>query len=161
MTERFHITREDKTTVRCPQCHQTKTVDVAAYRHIEKTVKVRCRCTCGHLFMGVLDKRGQFRKETNLPGSYRTVESRCSASGLLTVRNISRTGLKLFLNANPGLVAGDSIRVKFSLDDAARSLVEKDVVVRKIDGLEIGTEFAQPLHNSSPGERALGFYLLS
>jgi hypothetical protein len=159
MTERIHIGHDDKATIRCPQCLRSKTIDVSSYKTIERTVRIKCRCTCGFTFSGVLEKRGAYRKATNLAGSYRAIQSRVDAAGLITVKNISRTGLKLSMTANPGLALGDTIRVSFNLDDAARSQIQKIVVIRKIDGLELGTEFAEPLHNSNPGDRALGFYL--
>ena len=77
----------------------------------------------------------------------------------MTVVDISRGGLQLQLNQAPRFKIGDTIYVEFSLDDQLRTLIEKDVVVRKIDGNKIGTEFLTALHNSNPADKALGFYL--
>ena len=55
---------------KCPQCNKAKTMDVSYYLDLEKVIKVNAKCPCGNQFKSMLEKRKQYRKETNLPGSF-------------------------------------------------------------------------------------------
>ena len=76
----------------------------------------------------------------------------------MTVIDLSRTGLKLRLQDDRHLKPGDRLLVAFQLDDLKGSEIRKEVVVRKVDGREIGLEFASQ-DPSDPNMKAIGFYL--
>jgi hypothetical protein len=105
-----------------------------------------------------LEKRKKYRKETNLPGSFvHLVDGRQVGSGLMTVKDVSTTGLKIQINARHNFIVGDVILVEFNLDDSHRTLIKKKVIARNIFGQNIGTEFAP----TEAIDKALGFYLFS
>jgi hypothetical protein len=158
MMEKVYITSRQMATFICPKCQKSKTVNVSQYADLDKIVKVNVRCPCGYTYTSILEKRKKYRKLTNLHGSYtRIVDGKEAEGGLMTVRDLSTTGMKLQINGDHGCAAGDVIKVEFYLDDTQRSLIIKKVIIRNIIGSEIGTELAP----TEAVDKALGFYLFS
>jgi len=157
MIEKVYITSKQTATFACPVCRKSKTVDVSQYAALDKIVKVKVKCPCGYAYISILDKRRQYRKETNLHGSYtRIVNGREAGGGLMTVKDLSTGGLKLQINENYGCAAGDVFKVEFHLDDTRRSLIKKKAIVRNTYRQTAGMEFAP----NEAADKALGFYLL-
>ena len=157
MTERVYISSTQKATFVCPKCQKSKTVDVSKYAVSGKTIKVNIKCPCGYAFTTVLEKRKRYRKQTNLPGSYHRYDAgKQMEGGLMTVRDLSTTGMGLRINEDHNLEPGDVIVAEFHTDDAQRAFIKKKAVVRSVKGPIIGTEFA-PMERE---DKALGFYLL-
>jgi len=158
MTEKIFITSKQMATFICPKCQKSKTVNVSKYASLDKIVKVKVTCPCGYGYTSILEKRKKYRKETNLPGSFvRLVDGRHVGGGLMTVKDLSTSGLKIQINSQHNCIVGDVILVEFSLDDSHRTLIKKKVIVRNIVGHNIGTEFAP----TEAIDKALGFYLFS
>jgi hypothetical protein len=158
MIEKVYITSKQMATFVCPNCEKSKTVNVSQYADLDKIVKVNVKCPCGHMYTTILEKRKKYRKETKLHGSYtRIVDGKEVESGLMMVRDLSTTGMKLKINGHHGCAVGDVIQVEFHLDDNQRSLIKKKVIIRNINGTEIGTGLAP----TEALDKALGFYLFS
>ncbi len=158
MTEKVYISSTKMATFVCPKCHKSKTVNVSKYAAFDKNVKVSVRCPCGYAYVSLLEKRKRYRKETNLPGSYRRyVDGKQRGGGLMIVKDLSTLGMKLQIDADNDCEVGDVIQVEFHTDDAQRAFIKKKVIIRSINGPIIGTEFA-----STEGiDKALGFYLFN
>ena len=158
MTEKVYITSKQMATFICPQCQKSKTVDVSKYANLDKIVKVKVTCPCGYGYTSILEKRKKYRKKTNLPGSFtRLIDGRRVGGGLMNVKDLSTSGLKIHTNAQHNCSVGDLVLVEFSLDDSHRTLIKKKVIVRNVVGQYIGTEFAP----TEAIDKALGFYLFS
>ena len=107
------------------------------------------------LFSKILKR---FRKETHLSGTYvHFVNGQPQGKGTMTVKDLSTNGMKLVLTGSGTIAPGDQLKIKFRLDDAQRSLVQKKVVVRNVGDNFVGTEFAA----TDTLDKALGFYLRS
>jgi hypothetical protein len=76
--------------------------------------------------------------------------------GLMTVKDVSATGLKLKTNVAQNFAIGDRMQVEFHLDDRNRTLIKKRVIVRYQNGPFVGGEF----ESTEAPDKALGFYLL-
>jgi hypothetical protein len=147
MTQKVYITQNNLVTFTCPKCEQPRVVDLADHPELEKTDKAKVKCPCGHKYSVSIERRKQYRVATNFAGEFRQiVDNGETDRGLMTVIDMSRTGLKIRLN------------VEFRLDDAQRTLIQKEVVIKKIFGLELGVEFTS-IHPSNHSDRALGFYM--
>ena len=158
MTEKVYVTSKQMATFICPLCQKSKTVNVSKYASLDKMVKVKVTCPCGYGYTSMLEKRKKYRKATNLPGSFvHLVEGRPARGGLMKVKDLSTSGLKIHVNTEHHCAVGDIIQVEFSLDDNHRTLIRKKVIVRNLVGQNIGTEFAP----TEPIDKALGFYLFS
>ena len=158
MNEKVYITSKQMATFICPKCQKSKTVNVSKYANLDKIVRVTVTCPCGHAYTSILEKRKKYRKETNLPGAYlRVVEGKKIGNGLMRVRDLSNTGMKLQINGEHDCTIGDVLEVEFRLDDTHRTLITKRVIIRNIMGSYIGTELAP----TEAVDKALGFYLFS
>ena len=158
MTEKVYITSQQMATFVCPKCSRSKTVNVSEYTSLEKLIRVNVKCPCGHAYTSILEKRKQYRKKTNLAGTYiHFIDGRPINRGVMTVEDISATGMKLRLNAALSSSIGDHLDVEFNLDDNNRTLIKKHVIIRNIYGTSLGVEFGP----AEALEKALGFYLFS
>lgn len=155
------ITSDGQATFVCPACAHSRTVDVARNAKLARASRVRVKCPCGHHYPVILERRQFFRKAVNFSGSFfQTVNGRHVGRGEMAVLDLSRTGLRIRLNENRPLQIGDTLLVEFHLDDRQHSLIRKESVVRRIDGFDLGTEFAAP-GVTDANTRAIGFYLAS
>jgi predicted RNA-binding Zn-ribbon protein involved in translation (DUF1610 family) len=153
MSQKAFIAKDNTATFVCPECQKSKTADVSKYKHIEKAVRVKFKCPCGHSYSVLLERRKHIRKHLNLSGMF--INKRNSKKGNITITDLSRSGLRLKLNFSQDLKPGDKLDLEFTLDDKVRSLVKKEVVVRSVNDLSVGVEFIHSEHFDK-----LGPYLL-
>jgi Zn ribbon nucleic-acid-binding protein len=147
---------QNMATFVCPECQKAKTIDVSQYKDIDKAVRVKCRCACGHSYTVLLERRKFYRKEADLPGIYNLPAKK--RKGNMLVKNLSRNGLKLELTRPESFKIGDKLVVEFRLNDSKKTLITQEVVVRSIEGKYIGTEFCS-MNPTDPANKALAFYL--
>lgn len=158
MVQKVFITNKNTATFVCPECGNTSIANVSRYAAIDKKVTVNCKCICNHTFEVSLEKRRQYRKETDLPGVFYFDMGRGDVGkGNMKVVDISSTGLKLKLNVERHFNGGEKLLVEFHLDDKRHTFIKKEVIVRNSHKNLVGTSFA-PLEGDDP---ALGFYLMS
>lgn len=140
---------------RCPCCGRMRTFDPAAFGEPPPR-RFRLRCGCGAEAVVRLEKRRCYRKEVDLPGQYlHYVDGRPQGKGTMRVRDLSTRGMKLFVDGRERFAPGDLLKVVFHLDDAARSRLEKKLIVRNVNPPYVGAEFAP----TEVLDKALGFYL--
>lgn len=160
MVEKVFLTKNNTATVICPNCNLSKTADVSTYKDINKQARINVKCKCGHSFSVMLDRRESYRKDIELPGNYIYMSSEgTTEKGTLFVKDISRTGLKFKLKVDPKFSVGENISIKFQLDNKQKTLIKKEVVIKKIFKSKIiGSEFCS-ISPSDPNDKAIGFYL--
>ncbi len=153
MTVKLFLESDNTVVISCSQCNKTKNLDAKRI----KGTRIKAKCSCGHISTFQLEKRRHYRKETDLRGSYRVMPSGTTPpdSGMMTVVNLSRNGVRLKFNTFPALNIGDVVSIQFNLDDRNHSLVNRDVVVQNVDGPYVGARF----HRSSNMDNVIGFYL--
>jgi len=157
--QKVFVSSDNTITFKCPKCNQPKTVDVLNYKNLEKAERVKVKCSCENIYYVLIEKRKQFRKTTNFPGTYTHIVSDIPKNkGTMVVTDVSRTGLRIKLNSKTEFFLGDKIIVEFHLDDKNRSLIKKECIIKKDFGLEFGIEFIS-VHPSDPSDRAIGFYM--
>lgn len=150
------INTENMATFVCPECMKSKTTNVSKYKNIDRAVRVKCNCDCGHTYSVMLERRKYYRKETNLPGVYK---SKRLGRGKLVILDISRFGLKFDITSGRYPMIEDVLVVEFTLDDSHKSFISKEVVVKKVYESTIGAEFIT-VDSSSDSDRRIGFYLM-
>jgi hypothetical protein len=156
---KIFITRDGQATFVCPECERSRTVNAADNAKLAHAARVRVKCPCGHQYPVTLERRQFFRKAVNLSGSFfQTVNGRHVDRGEMAVLDLSRTGMRIRLSERRPLQIGDTLLVEFHLDDRQHSLIRKESIVRRIDGPDLGTEFAG-LGGMDANTRAIGFYL--
>ena len=153
MMQPVFVNNEYKAIFTCPQCTKSKTVDISNLLMQKKKLTIRVKCTCGHIYPVVLERRKFYRKKTSLPGIFILEQSMKEFT--MTVTNLSRFGLEFNSTESEKLKVGDHLGEEFRLDDKSRSLIRKKIIIKKIDGKTVGAEFYLP----DEYDKALGFYL--
>lgn len=157
MDQTVFISSNNIATFRCPQCGKTKTADVSRQTASDKKITVTCTCVCGHKFRCRLEKRRQYRKTVDLSGKFTLLGKDGPAdTGLMTIVDISTTGLKFKTTVTRNFHSGTELRVEFCLNDRNRTPIGKRVIVRNVSGLFVGVSF----HPNELEDPALGFYLM-
>lgn len=158
--QKAFISSTNQVTFSCPQCKNTRTVDVTKYRALDKAVKIKVHCPCGQDYPVLLERRKQFRKAVSLPGTYtRIYNERRAGKGTMVVKDVSRNGLSIRVSDTTHMKNGDILEVVFKLDDPKQSTIQKEVVIRKIFGYDLGTEFLS-IDPGNASDKAIGFYLM-
>ena len=112
MTQKAFITKSGKANFTCPECGKVKQMDVTPFKDIDKEVKLKCTCTCKHVFSVTLERRRHFRKPVDLEGQLIIRDLKVP----VRVIDVSRLGLKI-QTINPlDLNIGRNAVITFVLD---------------------------------------------
>ncbi|MBU4317531.1 MAG: PilZ domain-containing protein [Proteobacteria bacterium] len=158
MTGKIFTTTEKTAWITCPACGKQWEMDVSKYYGIslEKEIRLKAKCQCGHQWGLVLEKRRYPRKKVTLMGSYVfKPRGRALYKGQLEIIDLSLKGLKMILDRDWGINPGDWLDVEFRLDNETRSLINRRVIVKSLSGKKISGAF-QDEGALSP---ALGYYV--
>ena len=157
MLEKVFLTEENQGKCLCPNCNLFMTVEATTYN---KGGLLNVKCKCGHSFSVFVERRAGYRKNVELPGIYTYTSSDGKKErGTLFVIDISRNGLKFKVKVDPIFSVGDKIFLEFQLDNDQKTLIRKEVVVKRIvNDKTIGSEFCS-VSPSDPNDKAIGFYL--
>jgi hypothetical protein len=160
MTDKVFIYKDNKAIIICPKCEKSKVIDVSEKFGSKYRVRLEHECSCGYVYVGLLERRKRHRKTVNLPGTYICFNSgEQEAKGSMTIQDITRAGLsfKVDESANQKFNKGDKLLLEFHLDDKSKSLIKKEAVICNIRGPYIGVKFSfVDLY-----DRALGMYMFS
>jgi len=129
-------------------------------KNIGKLLKVKC--SCGHFFFVSIEVRKFYRKSTHLSGEYIKISNdavKGLEKGAMTVEDLSRTGLGFRTKTRHHIHVKDMLLVRFTLDDAQRSDVNKSAIVKRISNDFVGAEFVD-FDAFNETNRLLGFYLM-
>ena len=151
MAEKVFVNGNNVATFVCPKCGRARRANVSKFAGLDKEVKIKAKCGCGHSYSAKLERRKQTRKEVNLRGAVFDRGRRVPVK----VENLSRSGLKLKLTSRTEFKVGDKVKVEFTLDDPSASKVVREAVVRKKCPGVAGVEFVTSEHYDK-----FGAYLL-
>lgn len=157
MIEKVFITSQNTAKFVCPNCQKSRVADVSKYSNLNKEIKIRVKCLCGNKFTVLLERRKQYRKETNISGSFiHYIDSKATGRGLITICDLSLTGLKFKVDYEHLFSVDDVLEVRFLLDNPQRTLMHKKVIVKNINMPYVGSGF--PIMERE--DKELGCYLL-
>jgi hypothetical protein len=133
------INPDNEGEIICPVCGKARTVNVSSHRIPQKPVKVKC--ACGATFNILLEYRKYHRKKVKFQGKLMDAVSRAVLHEI-TVTSLSVTGIGFEIHVPYTFAVNDSFAVEFTLDDDLDSVVQEDIIVRRINGNFIGAEFS-------------------
>jgi transcriptional regulator NrdR family protein len=143
----------------CPECGKGERKDVSSFIKHETKVRLKYKCpSCTHPFSVTLERRRSLRKEVNLKGNTKKVQLngnllKRSAKYPIIVQDISKHGLKIKLLKKVALEQDSNIDIEFTLDDIRKSLVLREVQIKKVISPEyIGCEFTSDNHHGNLGK---------
>ena len=153
---------KDGTTanVACKNCNRQRLIEIAEIRTLGTRLKVTC--VCGNEMYFKVELRREHRKEVRLEGVFirgpgDRIAPKSDNWGRILINNLSRNGIGFKIFDKHDIRAQDRFRVKFNLDNTARSAVQKEVIVRSVAGDIIGCEFT----GKDPSDVTLGFYMMT
>jgi hypothetical protein len=149
MTAKVLINEQNMSTFICPKCNKAKTANVSKFKDIEKAVRIKHNCSCGHSYSVILERRKHNRKQLNLVGAYTSLKD--NNRGSMTVVSLSRIGLGFEPSIEHKFDMGEKILLEFRLDDKQQSLIKRESVVRSIKGKLVGVEFSRHDHHDQLG----------
>ncbi len=162
-TIKVYLGEDGSATIRCGQCGRKKIIDASKFKGLNKQLTVKCQC--GHSFVVSFEARKFYRKDVTLSGEYLLVGGGLQEAGGISVETIRFDGMVLEnlclggvafrTNKKHNLKAGEIIQVTFELDDAQKSLISRNVMVKSVDGQLVRAEFC----DNKP-DKALAFYLM-
>lgn len=156
------INRKNQATFVCPSCGDAKVVDVTKFLAIKKPVRFKRKCRCGQITPFLLERRQFYRKQVDIEGTCRVRKSNDQIP--VRIQDLSRSGLKIDLVTDYPIEIGDRLFAEFRLDNKQRTLIQREVVVRKIEGQSLGTEFTSRDPKNAIDKAydlAIGFYTFS
>jgi len=134
--------------VQCPFCERHKKIVLPQIEGLNSGIKIKAKCECGRTFFLGFDKRRHPRKITNLTGGY--FHERREYRGLMTIKSLSKSGAGIVLGSERRMLTHDKMILRFNLDDESNTYVEKKAKIKRVEGLEFGLEFIDPLPARDP-----------
>ena len=153
---KIYVGLDDTALISCPHCSRKKMMPVSSCKGKKSRIKIKCGCN--NVFICELDFRKKFRKKINLPGKF-TNHSRKNTRGDIIVKNLSMNGLGFTTVDINKLQKGEGITVSFKLDNANRTIIKKELIVRDIQKNTVGCEFEKSCQYTLDAD--LGFYLMA
>jgi hypothetical protein len=137
--------------VLCPFCN-ADTSKPANLFPINKLVRIDC--LCGNSYEIIIESRKAFRKKTSLRGMFWKTTSPDVYQNV-TVCDLTLDGCLILASDKHALQQDEYIKLSFRLDDAKRTRIEREAVVRRIKENYIGCQFVgKPAYDPD-----LGFYI--
>lgn len=166
--QKIYASQNETAVIECPKCQTRKTVPVGQYKGTKFLMKVKCACS--HVFEIEVCFRKYYRKSTNLDGNYHNSKSTfeghyqsLSESKKVSpevincvISDLSFGGVSMKIMGRHLLEVGSKLLLTFHLDNSKKTLIQKKVVVKRIDGNIVGAEFV----DTPKLDPELGFYLM-
>lgn len=151
-TTKAFITAENKAHVVCPFCAHAATIKVQVDKKHKHIFKVKCKCT--KTFPLQLEFRRQYRKPTELPGSYE-LEDTTTGDNTIQVIDLSLRGACFEVTGVHDIKPGQKGTINFTLTNRKQTVLEKNVVIISVSGKRIGCKFIDEIAFDSD----LGFFV--
>lgn len=155
------LLKDGKTAnVACKNCNRQKLIDISEIRTLG--TRIKATCICGNEMFFKVELRREHRKAVNLEGVFirgpgDRIAMKSDDWGGIQINNLSRNGIGFKFLDNQDIRVKDRFRVKFTLDNTARSVIQKEVVVRSVTDGIIGCQFT----STDTCDVTLGFYMLT
>ena len=155
------LLKDGKTAnIACKHCNHQKLLDISVIQNIG--TRLKATCTCGNEMYIKIELRREHRKMVHLEGVYirgrgDRIAMKSDDWGRILIENLSRHGIGFKVFGKPDVRVNDRFRVKFTLDNTASSVVQKEVVVRSVVEEAIGCQFV----GKDPCDVTIGFYMMT
>ena len=146
--------------IACKNCNRQKLLDISEIRVIGTQLKATC--VCGNEMYIKVELRREYRKTINLEGMFirgrgDRIALKSDDWGRIQIDNLSRHGIGFKMFGKQDVRVNDRFRVKFTLDNTAGTVVQKEVVVRSVAAEIVGCQFV----GKDPCDVTIGFYMMT
>lgn len=144
-------TRDNDTILECPRCGFQKIINIAKFFKRSNAGDFFYKCKCGHSFSVIMERRKFERHYFDTNGSVlHESKSGKPENAAITVKDLSRSGVKFVTEKNDALKAGENIVITFEFNDNRKTYFIKEATVRDVKENCVRAEF-----NSLCGDIAL------
>ncbi len=150
MEQKIIIDNLDTALLACPQCKQTKTLQLSKYKLVKPLTRLKYKCNCNHIFIVILEKKSRKQHETCLAGTFIS-KGNIRCSGKMVIKKLNNNGVTLKTNIEQKILPGLFLMLEFVLDDAKQSIVKKQVRVLAKNGKYLTAEFTSKEHYDNLG----------
>src|SRR5262244_3916294 len=134
-TTRVYLNEKRQGVVTCVHCDITRTINLSNYiDHTlgEKPLKVKCGA-CNTIFHIQFDYRRYQRIQVNFPGTLFYVQTKTDCGDIM-ITSLSCGGIGFLINTNVDIKPDSMYAIQFQLDDAQRSVICEDIVIKRVEG---------------------------
>lgn len=147
----FYVDVTGRTTLVCPSCHKKRVLDATPYREVATPLRVNC--PCGQSFFSSFEYRKNYIKKVDLEGV--CVDPKTGVEANVKITRLSIEGTALILYDDAEINHGQLLTLRFTLDNAQKTQVERSIKVTSVKGDEVGAMFLGGVRN-----KTVGFYLM-
>jgi hypothetical protein len=149
--KKVYVDDTNHTVIICPKCGFYKDIDGTNFKNTQKRVKAKCQC--GEAFRFTMEFRRNYRKEVRLFGEY--IVKGKGKRGEILIEDLSLKGIQ-FESLKPHKISkGETLEVRFKLDNPMRSEIRKLYKVVWIRGRIVGANNSE----LNSYQKDLGYYL--
>jgi hypothetical protein len=151
--KKVYINRENEGEILCPNCKKTKFINVSNHRIPKRPLRLRCHC--GHSFTILIEYRKHHRKNVNIPGKLFLKQNNTEICNII-ITSLSVVGIGFEVKSINTIKINDVYEISFTLDDKLDSMIQEEIIVKRIEGNFIGAEFS----DQDKYSYELDFYIL-
>ena len=149
-TIRVYLNPDKEGVVTCPNCGLGRKVKLTQQDMYigGKMVKIYCK-RCAEAFHGSLDHRRYIRMPVQFPGKVCSVDTQRPEQSVvqyIMVTSLSVAGVGFRVSPKTQIAVNDILDIHFRLDDAAHSVIQERIAVRRVEGRFIGAEYTQEIY---------------
>lgn len=149
---RVCLNKEKKGFITCRHCGITRIIDISNHRDIiEKPVIAKCNCGS---ISKIIFERKFHRMTTRLPATLHPTNAH-DKDQLVLITSLS-VGDVGFLTSLSKIKLNQTYQLNFALDDQTRQEISKTIIIRRVNGYDIGAEF----EDQEDYNHALDFYTM-
>jgi hypothetical protein len=134
------IPHDNDTVIECSHCGFQKIVNIAKFCENANVENYISKCKCGYAFDVILERRKFERHYFDSDGTVLD-ESKGGVTYTITVKDLSRSGVKFDIAAKHSLMAGDAIVVGFEFNGSQRTYFIKEATVLHAKGKKVRAQF--------------------
>lgn len=153
-SQKIYIGNRDKVPITCGRCGLTRYMDVTKIGNLYRPFRVNCSCRFS--FLVIFEKRGYYRKVTDLTGYCARLDSE-GVDWMITVENLSQTGIGFRTLETNDITVNERLKIEFALDNEQKAVVKTPLIVACVKDRYVGGKFQDlPEH----AKKQIGFYLM-
>lgn len=136
------LTQDNQTLIECPRCGFQKVINVAKFFKRSNVGNFVSKCKCGYSSNVIMERRKFERHFFDAKGSvlHERIKGK-PESAAITVKDLSRSGVKFLTEKNEVLETDDNIVITFEFSDNRKTFFIKEATVRNVKGKTVRAEF--------------------
>ena len=136
------LTQDNQTLIECPRCGFQKVVNIAKFFKRSNSGNFVSKCKCGYSSNVILERRKFERHFFDAKGSvlYERIKGKPESSAI-TVKNLSRSGVKFNTENSEVFETDDNIVITFEFSDNRKTFFIKEATVINVKEKTVRAEF--------------------